>query len=64
MARNDQVQLSFTDLEFQQQGIQLNRELQNIADLLDHYQELIAPIRADLLRGLKQPDSGRAGLSR
>ena len=63
MARDNQAQLSFTDLEFQQQGIQLDPELQTIADFLDQRQELIAHIRADLLRGLKHPDSGRDGLS-
>jgi transposase, IS5 family len=63
MARNDQAQLSFTDLEFQQQGIQLDPELQTIADFLDQHHEFITHIRADLLRGLKQPDSGRDGLT-
>jgi IS5 family transposase len=63
MARNDQTQLSFTDLEFQQQGVQLDPELQAIADFLDQHQELIAHIRADLLRGLKRPDAGRDGLT-
>jgi transposase, IS5 family len=63
VARSDQAQLSFTDLEFQRQGIQLNPELQTIADFLDQHQELIEHIRADLLRGLQKPDSGRQGLT-
>ena len=63
MARNDQAQLSFADLEFLRQGIHLDSELQTIADFLDQYHELIAHIRADLLRGLKRPDSGREGLT-
>jgi IS5 family transposase len=63
MARNDQAQLSFADLEFLRQGIHLDPELQTIADFLDQYHELIAHIRADLLRGLKRPDSGREGLT-
>ena len=63
MARNDQAQLSFADLEFQQQGVQLDPELQAIADFLDQHEELIAHIRADLLRGLRRPDSGREGLT-
>jgi hypothetical protein len=40
MARNDQAQLSFADLEFQQQGDQLDPELQAIADFMDQHQEL------------------------
>ena len=63
MARSDEAQLSFTDLEFQRQGIQLDCELQAIADFLEQHQELIEHIRTDLLRGLKHPHSGRQGLS-
>jgi transposase, IS5 family len=63
LARTDQAQLSFTDLEFQQQGIQLDPNLQTIADFLDQYRELLEHIRADLLRGLKHPHAGRQGLT-
>ena len=63
MARNDQVQLSFIDLELQRQGIQLDPELQTIADFLDQHQALLEHIRADLLRGLKSPHRGRQGLT-
>ena len=63
MARYDQAQLSFADFEFQQQGVQLEPELQTIADFLDQHQKLIEHVRADLVRGLRNPNSGRNGLT-
>src|SRR5690348_4099555 len=63
MARTDQAQLSFADLEFHHHGVALDPVLQAIADFLDRHQELIAQVRADLLRGLKKPTSGREGLT-
>jgi transposase, IS5 family len=63
MARTDQAQLSFADLEFHQQGIALDPVLQTIAHFLDQHQEIINRVRADLFRGLKHPTRGRQGLS-
>lgn len=63
VARTDQAQLSFADLAFQQQGIQLHPQLQTIADFLHQHQKLIEHVRADLLRGLKNPDEGRHSLT-
>src|SRR5271166_4853860 len=37
--------------------------LQAIADFLDEHAEMIEPIRCDLRRGLKSPDTGRRGLT-
>ncbi len=63
MARTAQPQISFADLEFLQQGIFLNPILQNISDLFDQHGEMIEKVRADLERGLKNPGTGRIGLT-
>lgn len=46
-----------------QQGLVLEPILQAIADFLDEHEEIIEPIRRDLRRGLKNPDTGRKGLT-
>jgi IS5 family transposase len=56
-------QISFADWELMRQGLVLEPLLQAIADFLDGHEELVLKIRADLRRGLKQPDTGRAGLA-
>jgi IS5 family transposase len=45
------------------QGLVLEPVLQAIADFLDDHAEMIEAIRADLRRGLKNPDTGRSGLT-
>lgn len=56
-------QPSFADLEFQQQGIQLDPILRQISDFLDAHGELINAVHDDLVRTLKRPQTGRQGLS-
>jgi hypothetical protein len=63
MARTIEPQLSFADCEFRQQGIWLDPTLQTIADFLHSRAEMIEAVRCDLLRGLKQPHSGRRGMT-
>jgi IS5 family transposase len=46
-----------------QQRLVLEPVLQAIADLLDDHEEMIERIRGDLRRGLKNPDTGRNGLT-
>jgi transposase, IS5 family len=46
-----------------QQGLVLEPVLAAIADFLDEHEEIIEPIRHDLRRGLKNPDTGRKGLT-
>ena len=46
-----------------QQGLVLEPVLQAIADFLDQHAEMIEPIRCDLRRGLKNPNTGRRGLT-
>ena len=41
------------------QGIRLEPLLEAISGFLDDQQDVIESVRRDLVRGLKQPDSGR-----
>jgi IS5 family transposase len=56
-------QISFADWELLQQGILLEPLLQSISDFLDDHEELIEAVRRDLERGLKNPGTGRSGLT-
>jgi IS5 family transposase len=59
-------QISFADWELMQQrdrGICLEPLLEAISGFLDDQREIIESVRQDLVRGLKQPDSGRHGLT-
>jgi IS5 family transposase len=55
--------MSFADLELLRQGVRLEPLLQAICDFLDKQPALIERVRRDLVRGLKQPDHGRRGLT-
>jgi transposase, IS5 family len=56
-------QISFADWELLQQGILLEPLLQSISDFLDDHEEMIEAVRCDLERGLKNPGTGRSGLT-
>ena len=56
-------QISFADLEFIQQGVQLEPLLQKISDFIDEHAELAEAVRCDLERGLEKPETGRRGLT-
>jgi transposase, IS5 family len=56
-------QISFADWELLQQGILLEPMLQSISDFLDDHEEMIEAVRRDLERGLKNPGTGRGGLT-
>src|SRR6266481_4712376 len=45
------------------QGLQLEPLLQAISDFLDDHEEMIDQVRRDLERGLKNPETGRGGLT-
>src|ERR1700748_3585803 len=55
--------MSFADLELLRQGVRLEPLLQAICGFLDKQPALVERVRRDLVRGLKQPDHGRHGLT-
>ena len=63
MPRAAKPQISFADWELLQQGILLEPLLQSISDFLDDHEEMIETVRGDLERGLKNPSTGRGGLT-
>lgn len=63
MPRTAKSQISFADGELLQQGISLEPLLQSISDFLDENEEMIEAVRRDLERGLKNPATGRNGLT-
>lgn len=63
MPRIPHLQSDFADLAFRQQGVELDPILQIVSDFLDDHDELIEQVRRDLERGLKNPKTGRDGLS-
>jgi IS5 family transposase len=52
-----------SDWELMRQGLELEPPLQAIGDFLDDHGELVAKIGGDLRRGLKNPNTGRNGLT-
>ena len=56
-------QISFADLEFIRLGIQLDPLLQKISGFIDDHDELVEAVRRDLERDLKNPKTGRSGLT-
>jgi transposase, IS5 family len=63
VARAAKPQISFADWELLQQGISLEPLLQSISDFLDEHEEMVEAVRRDLQRGLKNPETGRSGLT-
>src|SRR5215472_8733808 len=63
MSRRPEPQLSFADLELHHQGIHLDPLLQGILTFLDDHATLVEQVRQDLVRGLKNPHTGRAGIT-
>jgi IS5 family transposase len=63
VARPAARQMSFADLELLRQGMRLEPLLRAICDFLDKQPALVERVRRDLVRGLKQPDHGRRGLT-
>jgi IS5 family transposase len=63
MTRSAKRQISFADVEFLAQGVSLEPTLQAISDFIDKYGHLVDKVRRDLERGLKNPKTGRNGLT-
>ena len=63
MPRTAKSQISFADWELLRQGLSLQPFLQTISDFLEDHEEMIEAVRRDLQRGLKNPQTGRNGLT-
>jgi IS5 family transposase len=63
VARTAKPQISFADWELLQQGILLEPLLQRISDFLTDQEGMVKAVRRDLQRGLKNPGTGRSGLT-
>jgi IS5 family transposase len=63
MTRIAEPQLSFADLELRNQGVHLDPLLQGIVGFLDEHATLVEQVRQDLARGLKNPHTGRNGIT-
>ena len=63
MSRTAERQVSFADWELMRQGLRLEPLLQAISDFLDDQKDMIEQVRCDLIRGLKNADTGRSGLT-
>ena len=63
MSRLAPPQLSFADLELRHQGVHLDPLLEGILTFLDDHATLVEQVRQDLVRGLKNPNTGRDGIT-
>lgn len=63
MTRSTRSQISFADLEFLYQGVRMEPILKAISDFIDAHGHMVNKVHRDLDRGLKNPTTGRSGLS-
>ncbi len=63
MTRVAHPQFSSADLEFLTQGIDLDPILKRISDFLYDHPKIVKRVRKDLDWGLKNPDTGRCGIT-
>ena len=63
MSRATMQQISFADWELMQQGIDLEPMLKAISDFLADQKDIVERIQRDLVGGLKNPGSGRKGMT-
>jgi IS5 family transposase len=63
VSREPDRQISFADLEFLTQGVQLEPALRGVAAFLDRHPTLVEGVHGDLVRGLKCPMTGRPGVT-
>ena len=63
MSRTLDSQLSFADLELSRLGVHLDPVLQGIDAFLGQHSDLVEQVRRDLERGLKNPTTGRSGIT-
>src|ERR1700723_1298013 len=55
--------VSFADWELTRQGLRLEPLLQAISDFLDDQKDMIDQVRCDLIRDLKNAETGRSGMT-
>ncbi|MGH7794103.1 MAG: ISNCY family transposase [Candidatus Binatia bacterium] len=63
MTRLAEPQISFADLEFLTQEIDLDPILKRICEILDDHPKIAKLVGKDLERGLKKPHMGRSGMT-
>jgi IS5 family transposase len=63
MSRTLDSQLGFADLELSRLGVHLDPVLQGIDAFLAQHSDLVEQVRLDLERGLKNPTTGRSGIT-
>ena len=63
MTRIQNPQITFADLEFIRQGIDMDPILKKVDEFLDDHPELEELVRKDLEWGLKNPNTGRKGIT-
>ena len=63
MSRTLDPQLSFADLELSRLGVHLDPVMQGIDAFLGQHSDLVEQVRLDLERGLKNPNTGRSGIT-
>ena len=63
MTRIPDPQYSFADLELWRQGVHLDPLLKGVLAFLDDHSALLEHVRQDLARGLKNPNTGRSGIT-
>jgi transposase, IS5 family len=63
MTRAAHPQFTFADLEFIRQGVDMDENLKKISEFLDTQPEVLEMVRQDLQRGVKNPKTGRKGLT-
>jgi IS5 family transposase len=63
VSRTAERQVSFADWELVRQGLRLEPLLQAISDFLDDQKDMVEQVRCDLIRGLKNAETGRSGLT-
>ena len=55
--------MTLIDIALMHQAVQLDPVLASISDFIDEHDEIVERVRKDLVRGLKNPDTGRPGLT-
>ena len=61
--RDTDPQITFADLEFNRQGVQLDPALEQILSFVTQNAALVETVRTQLDHGLKKPQTGRRGLT-